>query len=160
MARMAERINKSKKLSMKVDFLLKFIGCFFFLIGIMGIILSIKIGSFDKVFWFCYIGLILMGIGAFRKDSNLITSQVNIMTIPLIIWSIDFFSILFFKISLFKISEYFFSPGFSFLSRLISLQHLITLPLAFYCIYIIGLNRKDNWKISFFEIFLIFIIST
>lgn len=141
------------------ELILKLIGMIFLIAGIVGVIQSINLGEFDKIFWFCYIALILLGIGTLRKDSNLISSQLNVLVIPAIIWMSDFFYFLFFGRPFLGISDYFFDENFSLISKLISMQHFFILPLGFYALHKIGLKRKDTWVISVFEMSLLFAIS-
>ena len=51
-----------------------------------------------------------------------------------------------------------FSASASTIGNIISLQHLFTIPLAIYATHLIGLKRKDAWKLSFAQISLIFLI--
>ena len=126
------------------------------------------------IFWFCYIGMILIGIGALRKDATLITSQFNILLFPLIFWNIDFFITLFTGSSKLGIAGYFFEEMLPF-ARLISFEHLFLIPLTLVLLFFVlknsnkesnqdsnsknNLNRiKYSFIISLIQISLIFII--
>ena len=83
-------------------------------------------------------------------------SQVYILTIPLLIWNIDFFYWLIFDKPLWGITDYFFVNNVFNLGKVISLQHLFTIPLSIYAANLIGVKRRDAWKWSFIQIILVF----
>jgi len=114
--------------------ILLLIGAAFFSLGYSAVINTAVNENTDGILWFCYAGLMLMGIGVLGRKPNLILSQLNILVIPLIFWNIDFFAFLINGESLFGIVDYFFEVG-PIISRIITLQHLFTLPLAFYALY-------------------------
>ncbi len=140
--------------------LIYLIGFIFLIFGILAIVNTIA--HIDEglapILWFSYIGLIVLAIGCFRHDSSLIASQLCILAIPYLFWNIDFFTYLFTGNSLWGIVDYFFNEG-DLLGKLISLQHIFNVPLSLFAIYIIKLKRNDFWKISFFEIFVLFFAS-
>jgi hypothetical protein len=137
---------------------LNFVGLVFIFFGSMGIVNAIYFGRYVQILWFCYIGLILMGVGVLKRSSYLVGSQLNILLIPLIFWSVDFIYLLFGKGSFLGIADYMFWEG-HILPKIISLQHLFSVPLALYSIYLIGLKRKDMWKFSFAEVSIIYFAS-
>jgi hypothetical protein len=70
---------------------LKIIGFIF-----LGIYIYIFIGfviSKDLLglFWMCYIGIFLITLGIFLKKPNLVLSQIFILLIPDLLWTLDFF---------------------------------------------------------------------
>ena len=140
-----------------------FLGIFFFLFGVLAVANAIYLYDFEAILWFCYISLILIGLGIMFKNSFLIVGQLNIVAIPLVIWVIDFLSKLLLKNSFWGITEYFFEPG-PITSKIITLQHLFTLPLVFLAIYLIKkeVEKKNfekmklSWIFSFAEITLFF----
>lgn len=140
------------------NIILNVIGIFFIILGIFSSAYAIFIGQGSLIFWFCYVGIILLGIGIFKRSSYLILVQLNILLIPLLLWTIDFIFFLIFKKTFFGITNYFFQPQ-SVISRLISLQHLYTLPLGLFSLYLIKLKRKDAWKISLFQMIILFFIT-
>jgi len=120
------------------------LGIFIFLYGITAIIYSLYQGESSWIFWICYIGLVLIGIGALKKDEILIKCQLNILTIPLLIWTIDFIIILIFGNSLFNTSSYFFE--LKPFAKIISLEHLFLIPLGFTCLFL--LKKQINYQKS------------
>lgn len=137
---------------------LLFIGIFFIFMGILAIFNSVYENKAYQVLWLCYLSLILIGIAIIYKNSKLIVSQLNIVTIPLIVWSIDFFYILITGNSLWVIADYFFALD-NVLSKIIALQHIITIPLSLYALYHIKIKEKRAWIISVIQITAIFILT-
>ena len=132
----------------KVDkIILNLIGIFFILLGVIGILNYVRQGEYQIILWFCYLGMILLGTGILKRNSFLIVSQLNILAIPLILWSIDYIYYLINAESLLGLAGYFFVLE-SALQKVISSQHVFTLPLALYALYRIGVKRKDAWKVS------------
>jgi len=110
------------------------------------------------ILWFSYIGLIVLAIGCFKRDGSLIASQLCILTIPYIIWNIDFFAYLFSGASVWGTADYIFADGALF-GKIISLQHIFNIPLSLLALGLIGLKRRDFWKISVVEIVILFFVS-
>ena len=110
------------------------------------------------ILWFSYIGLIVLAIGCFRHDGSLIASQLCILVIPYIIWNIDFFTYLFSGASVWGTADYIFAQGALF-GKIISLQHIFNIPLSLLALFSVGLKRRDFWKISVFEIVVLFFVS-
>jgi len=128
--------------------------------GIAALFNTLINGGAEYVFYICYAALIVIGIGIFYRNGNLIMSQLNILTIPLLIWSIDYLYALSLGSgsTLFGVADYIFLPGALF-GKIISMQHLFNLPLSYFALYLIKIDRKDSWKISFFELTLVYFIS-
>ena len=121
--------------------ILTVIGIFFIVFGLMAIIVNLLLDSPQQILWFCYWALLLLGIGTIRKNSFLLAAQLNVMTIPLLIWNVDFFYFWITKEPLIGIANYFFIDR-PLVSQIISIQHLITIPLAFYALSLIKIKRK------------------
>ena len=134
------------------------VGIIFLIFGVVSIVNSFFLKNFQGILWFCYISLIILGIGFLKKNHFLIKSQLNIIAIPLIIWTFDFIYFLIFKHSLLNIVDYFFLSG-PILSKIITLQHIFTIPLAIYTIKFIKPISKNSWKLSFIQAAIIFILS-
>jgi len=134
------------------------VGIIFLIFGVVAIMNAFFLKNFQGILWFCYISLIILGIGFLRKNHFLIKSQINILAIPLLIWTFDFIYFLIFKHSLLNIVNYFFLPG-QILSKIITIQHVFTIPLAFYAIKFIKPISKNSWKLSFIQAAIIFILS-
>jgi len=130
----------------RINLALKILGIFMLTMGILIILYSLIFGHPDWIFWFCYMGMILIGIGALTKQPLLVKTQLNILTIPLLFWIIDFFSILFMDHSLFGISGYFFSE-LNIMARILSLEHFYLLPVGYMILFLLGESPKA-WKLS------------
>jgi len=137
--------------------ILNLLGSYFLLLGITAIIRSIYRQTPSQILYACYIGTILIGIGILTKRSFIILSQVYILTIPLLIWDIDFIHWLIFNRPLWGITDYFFFDFSAILDKFVTLQHLYTIPISIYAVKLIGIKRKDAWKWSFIQIVAIFI---
>ncbi|MFZ5955426.1 MAG: hypothetical protein ACOYT4_03295 [Nanoarchaeota archaeon] len=140
------------------EFLLNLIGSFFILLSISAVLYSIYFRKLYQIFWMCYICLGLIGIGILKRDSYLVTAQINILFIPMIIWNIDFFYFAFFQKPLWRITDYYFLNQQS-ISRFITLQHFYTIPLAIFALILINSERTNSWKLSFAEGSLIFFLT-
>ena len=137
--------------------LLNLIGMFFLLLGITAVVNSWYNQSPTQVLYMCYLGLIFIGIGILTKRSFIIMSQVYILAIPLLVWDIDFIYWLIFNQPLFGITDYFFIDSALNIGKIVSLQHLFTVPLAIYAANLIGVKRKDAWIWSFIQITVVYI---
>lgn len=145
---------------MKKGLFIKLLGIFFIVFGLLAMIQAIIKGEPILILWICYIGMIIIGIGCLVNNREIILSQLNILTIPLFLWDIDFISFLIFNKSIFGLVDYFFKEP-SIISRLISLEHLFLIPLGIIAFYLVKNKKvKKNyaWKLSLIELTLIFII--
>jgi len=142
------------------NLILNLIGVLFLGLGIAAILNSLHIRNPMQVFWMCYLSLLLMGIGILTRNPFLVMSQVYILAIPVFIWDIDFLYQLIIGQPLFGLTDYFFYERALNLGKVISLQHLFSVPLAIYSVYIIGRKRNDAWKWSFIQITLIYLAVT
>ena len=59
---------------------------------------------------------------------------------------------------LFGIATYFLIPG-PILGKIVTSQHLFTLPLSIFALYLIKIKRKDAWKFSFVELAIVFFVT-
>jgi hypothetical protein len=80
------------------------------------------------------------------------------VAIALILWTIDFSYVFFVGSPFLGITDYLFLPG-PLMDKLVSLQHLFTLPFAILGLYLIKIKRNDVWIISYMEMMIIFIVS-
>ena len=131
-------------------------GILFLVVGISAYLNSFYLRDPNITFWFCYLALVLIGIGFLMKRSEIVAAQINILLIPAIFWIVDFFFVLFGG-NLFGLTNYFFEIPMA--SRIISSQHLFTIPLAIFGVYLLKLKINDFWKISFIEVILIFVVT-
>lgn len=143
----------------KFQFLiLDIIGIFFLVWGIIAISLSMYNQTPTQILFMCYLGIILIGIGILTRRSFIIMSQIYILAIPILFWDIDFLHWIIFNQPLFGITDYFFVVSGWTLGKIISLQHLFTVPLAIYASSIIGVKRRDAWKWSFIQITIVYLL--
>ena len=139
------------------EFLLTFVGLLYIAIGIISYYIGIIDIGISGIFWFSYTAFFLIGLGILFRKSYLIASQLAIVFIPYLIWSIDFFYVLITGIRLFGITDYIFWPG-PVVPKLITLQHLFTIPFALLAIHSIKLKRGTFWILSLAEIAFFFVV--
>ena len=133
-------------------------GVIFLVFGMIAVLNAVKLGDVPGILWFCYIGLIILGIGFLKKSYFLVESQLNILIIPLTVWAFDFIYFIIFGKSLLNIVGYFFEPG-PILGKVITLQHLFTIPLALYSLYFIRPKIKNSWIFSIVQVSILFVIT-
>ena len=150
-------MRKDKKKHGENKIILFALGIIFLIWGIIAIANSLMTEP-AQILWFCYLGLVLIGIGIFMGNGGLIGSQIAILGIPLIFWDIDFIYRAVSGLSLLGITDYFLVNR-PILSQLISAQHLFTLPLALYALYLVKVKKTDFWKISIAEVIALFFAS-
>ena len=138
--------------------ILNTIGVVYVLLGFSAVSFSIYFHVPEQIFWFCYFSLFLIGIGILMRNSLLVASQLNIAAIPLIFWTADFFYYLAFQKELFGFSTYFFIYERPSILQLVTLQHIFTLPIALYSLYLMKLDGKGSWKISAIQGTIIFFV--
>ena len=142
---------------------LRLIGVLFIILGFLAIINSLVIGDYPAVLWFCYSGLIVLGFGFFTNNHLLVRAESNILLIPSVIWSTDFFYVLFTNNSLLGITNYFFLDGFSAISRIISLQHVLLVPLTIIGLFLLKHDNNPSvlspLVISVSQVILLFFLS-
>ncbi len=139
------------------DYLLNSLGVFFVLLGIGAVVNTLFVENPAGIFWFCYLGLVLIGLGILMRDDFLLAAQINILALPALIWIVDFFYVLFFGQSLLGITDYFFGDWL-LISKLITIQHIFTIPLSVFALWLIGFTRVDAWKLSVAEIGVVYVI--
>ena len=149
---------KKRKGIKKREMVVLAIGVIFIVFGVAALINTIIQGNPTQILWICYSSLILLGIGILMRNSLLVVSQLNIITIPLLIWTADFIFFIINKQSFFGIVNYFFMPG-PILSKIITTQHLFTIPLALIAVYIIKVKTKYAWIVSLAQVSFLFLIT-
>src|SRR3989344_9685731 len=127
------------------------IGFFLVFLGILAFYNGFNSVGLSGILWFSYTALFLIGIGILTRNSYLIASQLNIILIPYIFWNIDFFYVLLTGNTLWGVTNYFFTSRPT-IAQMITLQHLITIPVSLLAIYFIKLKRKDFWKLSAIQV--------
>lgn len=129
---------------------LKVFGIYFIIISALSYYQAVFIDDISLIFWFSYLVMLITGIGLIKKKAYLIGSQINIVLIPYLIWNLDFFYELITKTPLLGITSYFFE-GRILLAQIITLQHVVIIPISFIAFYLIKFERKDFWKISLIQ---------
>lgn len=139
--------------------LLELIGFIFLGIYIYILIIFISTNYVEGLLWMCYLGIPLMALGIFLKKPDIILSQIFILLIPDLLWSIDFFYRIFFGNTLLGIDNFFFTTPY--LSRkILSLQHSITPLLGLTTLALLKPKKFSKALIiSFFEILLVFLVN-
>lgn len=137
---------------------LNFFGVFYIAISFLAFYNALKYFSPEAVLWISYFAFLILGIGMLFRNQYLIGSQINIIFFPYIVWSIDFIYHLITSRSLWGITNYVFQ-SIPYTALIVTIQHIVILPIAFISLYFIKFKRKDFWKISFLEISLIFLLS-
>ncbi|MCX6746536.1 MAG: hypothetical protein NTU63_00175 [Candidatus Pacearchaeota archaeon] len=129
--------------------------CLTFVLVIMKFLLA---GESYLLLWVCYITLFIIIIGLLKRNPYLILSQVIILLIPDLFWTFDFLYLVFAGHTLIDLALYF--PAQTLLQKIVSLQHLYTVPLSIFAIYL--MKMKKNYKVllaSLGEIVLIFFLT-
>ncbi len=139
--------------------ILELIGFVFAGIYIYILILFLSTSYYVGLLWICYLGIPLISMGIFLKNSNLVLSQAFLLLIPDLLWSIDFIYRLITGTTLLGIDNFFFTTNY--LSRkILSLQHLLTPVLSLSALLLLKPKKfRKALIISFFEIFLVLLIS-
>lgn len=140
------------------NFFLNFFGIFYILISFLAFYNAVKYFSPQAILWISYFAFLILGIGMLFRDSYLIGSQINIIFFPYIVWSTDFLYHIFTSRSLWGITDYVFQQ-IPYNSLIVTIQHVIILPIAFISLYFIKFKKNNFWIFSFFEISLIFLLT-
>jgi hypothetical protein len=129
-----------------------------FLVLVSAIIFYTKSRLFEGLLWVCYPAITLMIIGILLKKPTLILSQLILITVQDLFWIFDFFNILFTGNSPLEVASYFFEAGFS-LKKIITLQHLFTVPLGILALSILKVKKdKKVFIIALIELSLVFLL--
>lgn len=138
---------------------LNFVGIIYIVIGILAFFNAFYYYTFSNIFWLCYLGILLIGVGILTKNTTLIMSQIYILFIPDVIWSIDFLSYVFRDgNSFFGIVDYFFQSA-PFLAKMVTTQHLLTVPVALFLSYKFSVKSKKGLIAGFLQLNLFFFLS-
>lgn len=125
--------------------------------GIFAMAFALMRGHPSDMLWVCYISMFFIGIASLRKNSFVIAGFLNILLVPLIIWNIDFLVQLITGEQFLGLSNFFASKVL--VSRFVSISHFFSVPLTLYLLYLIGLRRRDSWKLSIPILFILGIVS-
>lgn len=140
-------------------YFLNILGLLFVFWGVVAIGNNLFLGKTFGIFWGCYPGLILTGVAILYRKGELLGSQLVILGLPLFFWDFDFLYRLFTGSSFLGVTDYFFVDKSFDLGKLISLQHLFTVPLAILCLSIIKVKNFDFWKIGLIQVSTLFVLS-
>lgn len=95
------------------------------------------------VVWFCNHAMLIVGLSLLFKNRFWLTAMLNWAIIPVTLWAVDFLSKVLFGVFPFKVTDYLFEGPFWL--HVISLQHLITVPLMLYAMWLLGRPHKWAW---------------
>ena len=137
--------------------LLNSLALFFLIYGTFAMDYAVYRGQPSWIFWICYVGGVILGFGVFFRHSPLIASQLYILTVPVLIWLIDFLSRLVSNQHLFGTTRYFFEE-LLWPARLISLGHFVVVPLGYFAFWLIGGKVRGAWIFSLVQISLLYVI--
>ena len=141
------------------NMVLYFIASIFIITLSLIIFLHIQQKLYFSLLWVCYISLALISIGIITKNSNLILSQIVILLIPDLLWIIDFIILLITGNAPLGIAKYFFTGERALLSNIVSLQHIFTIPLAIFSLYLIKIKKGHKFiLIASVEMLILFIL--
>ena len=110
------------------------------------------------IFWVCFSAVPIVGIGVLLKKTSILKSQLYILAIPDLIWTVDFISYIANGKSLFGIVDYFFIESL-IIPRMVTLHHLIIVPVIFYATLVLDHKKENSWKISIVQLTLIFFLT-
>ncbi len=135
------------------------LGIFYILLSVLAFFNSYYYHTPYNIFWFCYIGMFIIGLGMLFKNGAMIKSQLYILFIPDIIWILDFIS--YFVTggnSFFGIADYFFLAA-PLTAKIVTLQHIFTAPIALYFAYKFNSKSKYLFLVSYLQLTLIFFMT-
>ena len=138
--------------------LLNVFGIIFLVWGILAITNAIISKNYSQLFWMCYLGLFIMGFAIIKRNGFWLAVQLNILAIPSILWGLDFLSYLTFNKFLIGISAPFFNNP-TILQQIVSLEHLMIVPIGFLSLYLIKVKKTNMWIISILEMLIMFPIT-
>lgn len=143
----------------KQDLTLNIISIIFMIFG-LGAFIYFSLSSIGKALWFCYIGLIIMSIAIYKRNSFWLNIQLNLLTISTFLWTIDFIIFIISGHFIIGVSTPFFTTE-TFIEKIISIEHFIIIPLGFYALYKLKINLKTNKILlaTTIQIILIFILT-
>lgn len=149
---MAKYLKNSKK-----ERILNIIGVVLLLMGITVLVEHSVFGRWQYSVWFCNHAMIISGLAVLFRNRFWLTAMLNWSLIPLSLWVIDFIGKVFFGVYIFRITEYMFDG--TLLAHIISLQHLFTVPLMLYAMYLLGKPARWAWLGTTLHAAILWIIS-
>jgi hypothetical protein len=132
----------SQKMTKK-ELILDILGWFFLVLGIVSVITHVFFGNWRYTVWFCNHSMIITGIAVLCRNRFWLTAMLNWSLIPLSLWTIDFIGKVVFNVSILGMTEYMF-VGLGWMN-IVGLQHLFTVPLMLYSLYLLGKPSPKAW---------------
>jgi hypothetical protein len=124
------------------------------------VIFYITSGLYTRLLWICYPALTFIILGILLKKSNLVAVQLLMIFIPDLFWILDFSSWIILGKPLFGITDYFFSDKLSLVAKIMTFQHLFTIPLTIWALEIMKVKFKPKLILfAFFEVMIIFFMT-
>jgi hypothetical protein len=119
------------------------LGWFFIVLGITTAGWYVLFSRWQYAFWFCNHAMIIAGIALLKRNKFWTTATLNWALVPVSMWVIDFAGKVLFDAHVLGITEYMFiGPWWG---RILSLQHLFTVPLLLYALQLLGAADKNAW---------------
>ncbi|HLC31802.1 MAG TPA: hypothetical protein VJK51_03975 [Candidatus Nanoarchaeia archaeon] len=134
------------------------LGIWYILLGIVALFNSYYYFEVDQVYWFCYLGMFLLGIGLLWRNGDLLVVQFTILAGGLLFWTLDFSYRLLSGNDYLGISSYFFEDG-SLIPKLVTLQHVYTIPVVLYALSILKIKGRRLWVLSFLEAVILYFLT-
>ncbi len=136
---------------------IRFLGWFFLVLGIISVFWHVVVQDWRYAVWFCNHAMIIVGIAVLNRNRFWLTAMLNWALVPVSLWVIDFVGKLVFGVYIFKITEYMFvEPWWR---HFLGFQHLFTIPLMLYALYLLGKPMKNAWVGTAFHGAVLWIIS-
>lgn len=128
---------------MKKEVKIRFLGWFFLFLGLISVFWHVVVQDWRYAVWFCNHAMIITGIALLNKNRFWLTAMLNWALIPVSLWVIDFVGKIIFGKFLFGITEYMFvEPWWK---HFLGFQHLITVPLMLYALFLLRKPDKNAW---------------
>ena len=134
------------------------LGIVYILLSALAFYNALKYPGFTGILWFSYTAFVLVGVGLLTRNSYLLGSQLNIIMLPYLFWTVDFFYVLITNQSLFGITDYFFASE-PLINQIVSIQHIFIVPIVLFGIYLLKIKRNDFWKLSAAQVVIFFFLS-
>lgn len=126
--------------------MINFISIFFILYGAIAVVYKVSIGSFWELLWACYWGMLFLGIAGLRRSSYWVMAMLSGLSIPLIVWTVDWVYQAITGLQLFGMSSFAFFQILA-IEKIITYEHLILVPMGLALLLLLKptVNNK-SWK--------------
>lgn len=142
----------------KKEWILYFIFLILSLTFIALVIIALQRHSYSLFLWVCYIVIAITLFGIYKRNANIILSQIIILAIPDLFWIFDLIYLAFVGHPFFGLV--YFNSDQSLLEKILEFQHLYVIPFSIIALTI--LKPKRDYRvllISFSEAILIFLLT-